>query len=242
MSSKSIIVTGAASGIGLACVRRLRKDGHAVAALDIAVAALGEVYAGDAGVVRERLDAGCAESCRDAVMTGAARLGGLDAIIHCAAVWSGTTWDQSDAAEWDRILAINLRGSFLIAQAAAERLVVRGGGAIVLTASDSARMGGIAGGPAYASSKGGVISLTRSLARALGPKGIRVNAINPGVVESTMTRSWPKEMIAQTAARTPLGRIGQSEDIADVACFLASDAARFMSGEVVEVNGGFYFD
>ena len=121
-------------------------------------------------------------------------------------------------------------------------MIDRGSGSIVLTASDSARVGGVASGPAYAASKGGVIALTRSLARALGPKGVRVNAINPGVVESTMTRSWPRELLSETAKRTPLGRIGQPGDIADVACFLASDAARFMTGEIVEVNGGFYFD
>ena len=130
----------------------------------------------------------------------------------------------------------------MLAKAVAERMTSASGGSIVLTASDSARVGGVAGGPAYASSKGGVIALTRSLARALGPKGIRVNAINPGVVESPMTETWPRSLMEQTVARTPLGRIAVPEDIARVACFLASDAAGFMTGEVLEVNGGFYFD
>jgi 3-oxoacyl-[acyl-carrier protein] reductase len=152
MTQRQIIVTGAGSGIGLGCVRRLRENGHVVAALDIATDALETAYADDATVVREHLDAGSPESCRKSVATAADQLGGLDAIIHCAAIWSGTTWDQSDAAEWDRILSVNLRGSFLIAQAAAEKMINRGGGSIVLTASDSARVGGVAGGPAYAAS------------------------------------------------------------------------------------------
>lgn len=242
MRKMRIIVTGAASGIGLACARRLTSDGHVVAALDIAMPALEQAFSENADVETEYLDVATPESCSNSVEAAAERLSGLDAIIHCAAVWSGTPWGESQPDEWDRILAINLRGSFLVAKAAAKQFVRSGGGSIILTASDSARVGGVAGGPAYAASKGGVISLTRSLARALGPENVRVNAINPGVVASAMTRSWPKDLLAQTAARTPLGRIGQPEDIADVACFLASDDSRFVNGEVIEVNGGFYFD
>jgi NAD(P)-dependent dehydrogenase (short-subunit alcohol dehydrogenase family) len=84
--------------------------------------------------------------------------------------------------------------------------------------------------------------LTRSLARSLGPSGIRVNALNPGVVDSPMIQSWPREIINQTVSRTPLGRIAQPDDISDVACFLVSNASRFFAGEVIEINGGFYFD
>jgi len=237
---KRIAVTGAASGIGRACARRLLEDGYQVAVLDIALEVLEAEFGGRAEVVA--LDAGAPESCRAAIGQATERLGGLDGLIHLAAVWSGTGWEHSDPDEWDRILRINLRGSFLLAQAAAEKLVAGGGGSIVLTASDSARVGGVAGGPAYASSKGGVIALTRSLARALGPKGIRVNALNPGVIESAMTQSWPPELMEQTVTRTPLGRLGQPEDVGDVACFLVSDRSRFISGEVVEINGGFYFD
>ncbi len=239
-SRKRIAVTGAASGIGRACARRLLEDGYQVAVLDIALEALEAEFGGRAELVA--LDAGAPESCRAAIGQATERLGGLDGLIHLAAVWSGTGWEHSDPDEWDRILRINLRGSFLLAQAAVEKMVEGGGGSIVLTASDSARVGGVAGGPAYASSKGGVIALTRSLARALGPKGIRVNALNPGVIESAMTQSWPPELMEQTVTRTPLGRLGQPEDVGDVACFLVSDRSRFISGEVVEINGGFYFD
>jgi NAD(P)-dependent dehydrogenase (short-subunit alcohol dehydrogenase family) len=240
--TKNIIVTGAASGIGLACARQLLREGNNVAVLDIAADALRDQFAQDKNAVPVRLDAGSAESCRSATEDAVKSLGSIDALIHFAAIWSGTTWDKSEKPEWDRILSVNLTGSFLLAQAVVEHMTNTGGGSIVLTASDSARVGGVAGGPAYASSKGGVIALTRSLARALGPKGIRVNAINPGVVESPMTQSWPRSLMEQTVARTPLGRIAVPDDIAKVACFLASDAAGFITGEVVEVNGGFYFD
>jgi NAD(P)-dependent dehydrogenase (short-subunit alcohol dehydrogenase family) len=99
----------------------------------------------------------------------------------------------------------------------------------------------VQGGPHYVASKGGVIALTRSLAKHLGPHGITVNAINPGVVETPMTQSWPRPVMEAVIQRTPLGRLGTPQDIADVAIFLVSDAARYMTGEIVEVNGGQYF-
>jgi NAD(P)-dependent dehydrogenase (short-subunit alcohol dehydrogenase family) len=242
MAPRNIIVTGAASGIGRECVRILLKDEARIAALDIQEQALAQAYGDDDRVAAIRLDLGDPESCGAAVAEAIDYLETVDALIHFAAMWSGTGWEDSDAAEWTRVLAVNLTGTFLVAQAVARHMVAAGSGAIVLTASDSAKVGGVAGGPAYVASKGGVIALTRSLARALGPHGVRVNAINPGVVDTPMTTSWSAELKRATVERTPLGRIGRPDDIADVACFLASDAARFVTGEVVEVNGGFYFD
>ena len=242
MAPRNIIVTGAASGIGRECARILRDGGARIAALDIQEEALAAAYGDDDRVAAIRLDLADPESCAEAVAEAVDFLETVDALIHFAGVWSGTTWEDSDPAEWARILSVNLTGTFLVAQAVARHMVAAGAGAIVLTASDSAKVGGVAGGPAYVASKGGVIALTRSLARALGPHGVRVNAVNPGVVDTPMTTSWSEEIKRATAARTPLGRIARPDDIADVACFLASDAARFITGEVVEVNGGFYFD
>lgn len=238
----NVIVTGAASGIGFACVQRLLTQGCTIAALDIAKEALEQKFAGNTSVKIGHLDAGSVESCKAAVDRAVMDAGEIDTLIHCAGIWSGTKWEQSEEAEWESILSVNLIGSFFLAKYAATQMRKSKGGAIVLTGSDSARVGGVAGGPAYASSKGGVIALTRSLARALGPDQIRVNTVNPGVVRTPMTESWPSAILEQTIERTPLGRLAEPEDIADVACFLASDAARFISGEVVEVNGGFYFD
>jgi NAD(P)-dependent dehydrogenase (short-subunit alcohol dehydrogenase family) len=129
-----------------------------------------------------------------------------------------------------------------VARAAATHMEARRRGSIVLTASDAVNVGGVAGGPAYVSSKGGVIGLCRSLARNMAALGIRVNAVNPGIIETPLVAAVPAELRAETVRRTPLGRLGQPDDVADVAIFLASDAARFVTGEVIEVNGGFYFD
>ncbi len=243
MTSMTAIVTGAASGIGLACVRRCAAQGARVVAIDRDVDALDTAFAD----LRDRVlplavDVADRAACVAAAAKAIDQLGHLDALMHFAGVWAGTQWQTSEEPEWDRILAINLKGSFFMAQAAAHHMAARKSGSIVLTGSDSVNVGGVGGGSAYVASKGGVIGLCRSLARNMGPHGIRVNAVNPGVVDTPMTAGWSAELKAETIRRTPLGRLARPDDIADVAIFLASDAARFITGEVIEVNGGFYFD
>jgi NAD(P)-dependent dehydrogenase (short-subunit alcohol dehydrogenase family) len=243
MMPSTAIVTGAASGIGRACVLRCAERGVRVVAMDREMAALESGLAG----VRDRVsflavDVSDRTACETGVAKAVATLGQLDALIHFAGIWAGTQWQTSREPEWDSILAVNLKGSFFMAHAAAIHMEQRRRGSIVLAASDSVNVGGVGGGTAYVSSKGGVIGLCRSLARNMGALGIRVNVVNPGVVDTPMTAAWPAELKAETVRRTPLGRIAQPDDIADVALFLASDAARFVTGEVIEVNGGFYFD
>jgi NAD(P)-dependent dehydrogenase (short-subunit alcohol dehydrogenase family) len=243
MMPSTAIVTGAARGIGRACVLRCVAHGIRVVAMGRNMAAL-ELGLAD---VRDRVslltvDVSDRAACEAAVAKAVATLGHLDALIHFAGIWAATQWQASPETEWDDMLAINLKGSFFMARAAATHMEVRRRGSIVLTASDSVNVGGVAGGTAYVSSKGGVIGLCRSLARNMGALGIRVNAVNPGVVETPMAAALPAELRAETVRRTPLGRLAQPDDIADVAIFLASDAARFVTGEVIEVNGGFYFD
>jgi NAD(P)-dependent dehydrogenase (short-subunit alcohol dehydrogenase family) len=185
------IVTGAASGIGLACVRRLATQGAQVVAVDrdaeVLARALGDA---PACVHRLAIDVADRAACVAGVDQAMAQLGHLDALMHFAGIWAGTQWLDSAEAEWDRIIAVNLKGSFHMAQAAATHMARRRQGSIVLTASDSVNVGGVGGGTAYVSSKGGVIGLCRSLARNIGGQGIRVNAINPGVVDTPMTASW----------------------------------------------------
>jgi 3-oxoacyl-[acyl-carrier protein] reductase len=243
MMGSTAIITGAASGIGRACVRRSVEQGTRVVAVDLDLAALEKSQAD----VRDRVtllavDVSDRLACNAVVAKSVEILGHVDALLHFAGIWAGTQWQASEESEWDRVLGVNLKGSFFMAHAVASHMAHRKRGSIVLTASDSVKVGGVGGGTAYVASKGGVIGLCRSLARNMGALGIRVNAINPGVVDTPMTAAWPAELKAETIRRTPLGRIAQPEDIADVAIFLASDAARFVTGEVIEVNGGFYFD
>lgn len=243
MTTLTAIVTGAASGIGRECTRMLLADGYRVAGVDLKADAIASAFpnAGDK-LIPISADIGDVEQCRAAVETAASKLGEISALLHFAAIWTGKTWDETEPAEWERVLRVNVTGTFFLARFVAEKMIPNKRGAIVLTASDSAKVGGVAGGPAYVSSKGAVIGMTHSLAKALGPKGIRVNAVNPGVVQTPMTTSWPAAVKAKAIELTPLGRLAEPDDIASVACFLASEKSKFVTGEVVEVNGGFYFD
>ena len=139
-------------------------------------------------------------------------------------------------------MAVNLRGTFLLVQAVVPIMRKQNGGRIVLTASDSARMGSLVSGPAYAASKGGVIALTHSFALTLGKWNITCNAVCPGLVATGMSIGWEQEILNNVSKRTPLGRIATADEVARVAIFLGSDGANFVNGEVVEVNGGIHFD
>ncbi len=246
MQGRVALVTGAASGMGRAAALGLAKQGCHVACVDINGPGV-EAAAQEARGRGTRASAWPVDVSRSAELPGVVAeveraLGPIDCLLHFAGLWDGTGPDELTEAQWDRILAVNLKGTFFLCQAVARGMKARRAGRMVLIASDAARVGGVQGGPHYVASKGGVIALTRSLAKHFGPHGITVNAINPGVVETPMTRSWPRPVMEGVIQRTPLGRLGTPEDIADVAIFLVSDAARYMTGEIVEVNGGQYFD
>lgn len=242
MSIATALVTGAASGVGRECVRMLLDRGCRVAAMDLRADSITSAFP-DAGSRLHAIgaDIGDPAQCARAVSEAANVLGGIDAFLHFAALWVGTGWDQSQPPEWDRVIGVNVKGTFFLAQAVARHMTERGRGSIVLTTSDSVNVGGVAGGPAYVASKGAVVGLTHSLAKALGPKGVRVNAVSPGVIDTPMTAGWPQAVKDGAAAQTPLGRLAVPQDVASVACFLASEESHFVTGEIIEVNGGFYF-
>jgi 3-oxoacyl-[acyl-carrier protein] reductase len=242
MSLATALVTGAASGVGRACTRMLLDQNCRVAAIDLRGDAIKTAFP-DA---QSRLhaipaDIGDHAQCARAVEEAVDALGTIDAFLHFAALWVGTPWDESQPPEWDRIISVNVKGTFFLMQAVARHMTERGRGSIVFTTSDSVNVGGVAGGPAYVASKGAVVGLTHSFAKALGPMGVRVNAISPGVIDTPMTAAWPQAVKDGAVAQTPLGRLAVPEDIASVACFLASERSSFVTGEIVEVNGGFYF-
>jgi NAD(P)-dependent dehydrogenase (short-subunit alcohol dehydrogenase family) len=169
------------------------------------------------------------------------RFGRIDFLAHFAGVWDGRDTAEIDEAHWDRVVDVNLKGSFLICQAVAPAMTAQRYGRIVLVGSVSARVGGNVGGPHYAASKGGVAALARALARRMGGSGITVNTINPGPVDSAMTAVWAPELKSKLVESIPLGRLGQPADIAAPALFLVSDMASWITGETLEVNGGLYF-
>lgn len=243
MSEKTAIVTGAASGIGLACAELLLDKGWKVAGADLQPipGGLAERTSKDR-FLPVRADVSSPEDCTAAVAATVAAFGGVDALLHLAAIHDTNAWRDLDAERFNRVMAVNVTGSFLIAQAAAEAIAANGGGAIVLTSSGSVNVSGVGGhgrgGPAYVTSKAAIIGLTRALARSLAPEGIRVNAISPGATQTAMTADYSEEAYRKVGERTILGRIGQPEEIATVAAFLVSDDAAYMTGEVINVSGG----
>jgi len=246
-TDKSIIVTGAASGIGKACAERLLAGGNKVVLSDIDADRLRAVFGSETAMLK--LFPG--DIARTATADGAAScamdaFGRIDGLAHFAAAHSKIDWLETDEEEFNRIVAINLTGSFLISKAAARAMIETGTkGSIVLTASGSTLVGSPGGqgtgGPAYVSSKGGVLVLIRSLATAFGEHGIRVNCISPGVVETAMTAEYTPAAKSSAAEKAALGRISAPEEQAAAAIWLLSDDSSFVTGETINTNGGLAF-
>jgi NAD(P)-dependent dehydrogenase (short-subunit alcohol dehydrogenase family) len=244
MAEQVVLVTGAGGGIGAACARELLADGNKVTALDVkpidaAVMALGT----DENLIPLNVDVSKLDLVRDVVRQTVDRFGRLDAVCHFAAIHSTLNWEDVSSEEFLRTQEVNVLGSFHIVKAAGEYMKENGGGAIVLTSSGSVQASGVGGGsgrggPAYVTSKAAIYGLNRSMARSLGPYNIRVNTVSPGATETPMIAEYTNESRANAASRAMLGRIGTPEDVVDVARFLISDAARYVTGEVISVSGG----
>lgn len=243
VANKVIVVSGAASGIGAACAKQLLAQGNKICAIDISPideANLGVVDRSSA--LTKQGDVSNEADCRHAVSEAVARFGRVDGLIHMAAAHSTQTASELDADNFNRILRVNVTGSFLLARAVAEEAIRTGGGAIVLATSGVVLSGGVGGhgrgGPAYTASKAAIHGLTRSLAKTYGPRGIRVNSVAPGATETAMTSEYDDAARQGVAARTLVGRMGQPHEIAAAALFLISDAASYITGENINVNGG----
>lgn len=250
LKDKVILITGAGSGFGQAATRLLVSSGAKLALCDINAQSLAAVAreATDAGVeaIEIPLDVSSPEQVKSATAKAAEKFGRIDGMLHFAGVIDIHSIEETTVAHWNRVININLLGTFLMVQAVSGVMKQqKQGGRIVLTASDAARKGASISGPAYAASKGGVIALTRDFAMKLGSSRISVNAICPGIVRTPMVTDdagIPEAALNEVIGRTPLGRLGEPDDMAGAAIMLLSDAAKFVNGEIVEVNGGFFFD
>jgi 3-oxoacyl-[acyl-carrier protein] reductase len=238
-------VTGAASGIGLACAKLLLEEGNRVLAFDPNEERMRSEISSSENVAFFGGDVSKPEDCTAAVAQTIVSFGGLNALMHWGAGHSSKRWDELDADECNFIMSVNVTGSFLISQAAAKYMIAHDGGSIVLTTSTSVLFGVTGGngqgGPAYVSSKGAIIALNRSLARSLAPK-VRVNAVSPGIAETAMIAGYTEEQRTAMKQRFPMGRFGTAEEIANVGLFLISDKASFITGEVIHANGGSNFN
>jgi 3-oxoacyl-[acyl-carrier protein] reductase len=240
-AGRNAIVTGGASGIGRATASRFLRDGAAVAIFDSNAKALAEAVRelGRLGRVGGALvDVTNAVQVEKATRAAARRMGPLDALVTCAGVsHQDVAWETS-LADWNRVLSINLTGTFLCVRAAAPLMIARGRGRIVLVASITGSQVW-SGRAAYAASKGGVLGFAKSCAVDLALHGITVNSVSPGPVATPQTAVLHDSAIRNKVKRqTPMGRYAAPDEVADVIGFLCSDAARFVTGHDLRVDGG----
>ncbi len=234
-SGRSVLVTGGGSGIGAACVAAFRAEGARVASADLR-APLSNAGDGTIHLSGDVSDAAVAAALVD---EAASRLGGLDILVNSAGIGALEPSENVSADAWRRTLAVNLDGTFYMAQAAIRYMLTAGSGAIVNIASIHGHVG-FAGHAAYTASKGGVVNLTRSLGIEYAARGIRVNAVCPGFVMTPMIEAGiSDELLPQIVALHPIGRIARPEEIAAPVLFLASDEASFVTGASIPVDGGY---
>lgn len=245
VKGKRALVTGAQQGIGRAAVLALAREGADVAINWVEDEPAAEQLAEEVRALQRRAVTVRGDVSRSAdvarfVEQAHRALGGLDILINNAGVFPRSTFLQLTEAEWDHVLDVNLKGSFLVAQGVARRMVADSTkGAIVNISSSSVR--GHALGVHYSASKNGIIGITRSMALALAPHGIRVNAVAPGITDTAQPRyQFSEPEMAEQSRLVPLGSMASPADIADILVFLASHDARFMTGETVHANGGLY--
>ena len=247
LSGKIAIVTGGARDIGAAIVRALAARGASVvvnyqSSADRANALVAEVTAAGGKAMAVRADVTSAVEVQRLVDETARAFGErVDILVNNAGgIIKRTKLDDMDTAFWDDVFALNTRSVFLVTQAVARRMT--NGGAIVNIASLAARDGGGGGALAYSAAKGAVLTMTRGLAKELGARKIRVNAVSPGMIDTTFHDQHTAPAAREaTVAKTLIGRQGTSDDVANAVLFLASDASSYITGESVEINGGLYF-
>lgn len=241
LKDRVCLITGAASGIGLAAAHRFAAEGAIVGVLDIGRervdAARDAVVAAGGRAVSHVVDVTDRASIDAAVADLHGRFGRIDALVANAGVTADARLGKMTAAQWDRVIAVNLTGVFHCTQAVADIMLGQGRGSIVVTSSVSGVYGNFGQGN-YAATKAGVIGMVKAWARELGPKGVRVNAVVPGSIATPILDTIPPEIMARIEQACWMRRLGRPEEVAAVYAFLASDDASYVNGTSIEVSGG----
>jgi len=244
LGGRVVVITGAAQGIGAACARRLVRDGASVALWDMADASgqalADELAAGGAQTLYRHCNVARKSEVDAALAATLARFGHVDGLVNNAGIFKAAPFLDITEADWDAVLDVNLKGSFLVGQAVARELVKNGRGAIVNMSSVNGTLT-IPSIASYNASKGAINQLTRVMALSLADQGVRVNAVAPGTIATELAKNavlTSEDAKNRILSRTPMKRLGEPEEIADVVAFLLSDASSYVTGEIVVVDGG----
>ena len=235
---KPVLVTGGSRGIGAAVSKRFAEGGYRVVINYNKSKAEAETLAGSIGAYVVKADVGSPSEVESMMSKIENEFGGADVIINNAGISKFNLFTDVTEEEWQEIININLSGAYRVTRHGIKPMIARRSGCVINISSMWGQVGSSCE-TAYSASKAGLIGLTKALAKELGPSNIRVNCIAPGVIDTDMNRSLSPDVMAELCDETPLMRIGRPEDIAELAYFLASDAANFITGQIIGSNGGF---
>jgi 3-oxoacyl-[acyl-carrier protein] reductase len=246
LKDRVAIVTGAARGIGKAIAVTFLREGAKVAAVDsdkekleMLKREIGKEYKDAFTIAR---DITKSSDVKAMVVGVHKKFGRIDILVNNAGIIRRGTIETVTEEDWDRVIEVNLKGTFNCCRAVVEIMKKQRDGKIVNVSSIAGKLGDITSAPGYGSSKAGVDALTKTLARQLAPYGINVNGVSPHAIETEMSAQWSEERRREIIASIPLGRLGKPEDVAEAVLFLASDEASFITGEILDVNGGALMD
>jgi len=247
LKGKTAIITGSGRGIGKAIALAMAQQGANIVINDVNMESAQEVVAEIEAMGRQAIavkaDVTAEEQVEAMVRACIGRFGKLDILVNNAGIIQTVPVTEINGKDWDRVMAVNLKGVFLCCKAALIPMKAQRSGKIINIASVAGkRGGGLLGNSCYSASKGGVIAFTKSVARESGQFGINVNAVTPAFTDTEMTRSIDPEKKEFIIKMLPLGRVGQPSDIAGAVCFLASSMSDYMTGEIMDVDGGLMMD
>jgi 3-oxoacyl-[acyl-carrier protein] reductase len=246
LQGKIAIITGAATGIGAATAVLFAEEGAQVIGADIDVEGarrtVSRATQSGGSAAAYRMDLSSVRDISSFVERVLEKYGRIDVLVNNAGMFSTLSIPEMTEEDWDRVLDVNLKGTFFLSQKVIPGMIKNRYGKIVNVASLAGKRGGVTSGMNYASSKGGVIVITKGFAKFCAPFGINVNAVVPSFCDTPMFRSLPKEKQDKAAQSIPLGRVADPREVGHAILFLASDEASFITGEILDVDGGLLMD